>query len=40
MDAMTKVFCNDASNKCFTRAYSIYLKEISKVATDVDTSLI
>ena len=37
MDAMTKVFCNDASNKFFTRAYSTYLKEISKVAKDADT---
>ena len=24
MDVMTKVFCNDASNKCFTRAYRTY----------------
>ena len=37
MYVVTKVFSNDASNKCFTPAHSIYLKEISKAATDVDT---
>ena len=37
MDVMTKVFCNDDSNECFTRAYSTYLTEISKVRKDVDT---
>ena len=35
MDVMTKFFCNDTSNKCFTRAYSAYLKEISKVPKDL-----
>ena len=37
MDVMTKVFCNDDINECFTRAYSTYLTEISKVRKDVDT---
>ena len=37
MVVMIKVFCNDASNERVNRACNAYLKEISKVAKDVDT---